>query len=84
MFKLLKKIFGTAQSRLLKKYSKIVSQVNEFEKSYQMLSDEELIQKTQEFKKRYQDGESLDSILPEAYGVVKNACRRLSPKCRAL
>jgi preprotein translocase subunit SecA len=73
----LKKIFGTAQSRILRKYSKIVKQVNAFDEQYKSLSDEELKQKTQEFKKRIAEGETLDNLLPEAYATVKNACRRL-------
>ncbi len=77
MFALLKKIFGTAQSRILKKYSKTVKLINEHEINYQKLSEEEVIKKTDEFKKRYQDGESLEALLPEVYAVVKNICRRL-------
>ena len=77
MFGLLKKIFGTAQSRLLKKYWKIVSQVNTCEEQLQALSDEDLRGKTAEFRQRLQEGETLDQILPEAYAAVKNACRRL-------
>lgn len=77
MFGIAKKIFGTAQSRLLKRYGKIVLQVNALEQEFQKLSDEQLKQKTQEFRDRYQNGESLDALLPEAYAAVKNACRRL-------
>ncbi|NGX34338.1 MAG: Protein translocase subunit SecA [Candidatus Anoxychlamydiales bacterium] len=77
MFGLLKKIFGTAQGRQLKKYFKIVQKVNEIEKAYQNLSEDEVVQKTYEFKERLKKGETLDSILPEAYAVVKNICRRL-------
>ncbi len=77
MFIFLKKIFGTAQSRRLKKYFKIVQKINEIEKSYQTLTEEEVINKTQQFKKRYQEGQSLEELLPEAYAVVKNICRRL-------
>lgn len=77
MFAALKKIFGTAQSRKLKKYFKLVQKINEIEKSYQNLSEEEVINKTSEFKKRFQEGQSLESLLPEAYAVVKNICRRL-------
>jgi len=77
MFGLLKKIFGTAQSRQIKKYYKIVKKVLEVEKSYQKLSEEQVIAKTVEFKKRYKDGESLESLLVEAYAVVKNICRKL-------
>lgn len=77
MFGLVKKIFGTYQSRLLKKYWKLVPQINRWEEKFQALSDEELAQKTAEFKKRLAQGDSLEALLPEAFGVVKNICRRL-------
>lgn len=73
----IKKIFGTAQSRLLRKYSKIVRQVNLFDEQFKPLSDSELKNKTLEFKQRLVDGEPIDHLLPEAYAAVKNACRRL-------
>lgn len=72
-----KKIFGTAQSRTIKRYMKIVSEINEVEKSYQSLSDEELIAKTAHFRQRLLDGETTEDLLVEAYATVKNACRRL-------
>jgi len=77
MFGFLKKIFGTAQSRLVKKYSRLVPEVNRCEETYRSLADGELVQKTAEFKKRIAEGESLEALLPEAFGLVKNACRRL-------
>lgn len=77
MFGLLKKIFGTHQSRLLKKYWRLVPQVNAWEVKYQTLSEDELRHKTVEFKERLANGESLDSLLPEAFAAVKNVCRRL-------
>ncbi|MDE3045334.1 MAG: preprotein translocase subunit SecA [Verrucomicrobiota bacterium] len=77
MFGLLKKIFGTAQTRTLKKYWKLVPQVNEWEERYQKLSEEELRHKTIEFKERIANGEPVESLLPEAFGAVKNVCRRL-------
>ncbi|MCE5294129.1 MAG: preprotein translocase subunit SecA [Chlamydiales bacterium] len=77
MFSFLKRLFGTAQQRTLAKYDKIVDQINALEQKYQALTDEELRAKTEEFKKRIQNGASVDSILPEAYAVVKNACRRM-------
>jgi len=77
MLSFLKKIFGTAQSRKLKKYLKIVQKINETEKSYQNLTEDQVIQKTEEFKKRHKEGQSLEELLPEAYAVVKNICRRL-------
>ncbi len=77
MFGFLKKIFGTAQTRLLKKYHRSVPEVNRWEEAYQQLTDEGLLQKTAEFKQRIAQGESLESLLPEAFAAVKNACRRL-------
>jgi preprotein translocase subunit SecA len=77
MFDFLKKIFGTSQERILKRFRKIVVEVNQWEEKFQRLSDDEIRQKTEEFKKRYQNGETLDQLLPEAYAVVKNVCRRL-------
>ena len=77
MFGFLKKLFGTAQDRLVRQYSKIVSQVNAWDEKFKSLSDDELRHKTQEFKERLSKGETLDQLLPEAYAVVKNVCRRL-------
>jgi preprotein translocase subunit SecA len=77
MLGLFKKIFGTAQGRLLKKYWKIVHEVNAWEQQFLDLSDQDLIEKTHSFKNRFQEGESLDSLLPEAYALVKIACRKL-------
>lgn len=80
MFGFLRRLFGSAQDRQVRKYSKIVTQVNEWDEQYKSLTDDQLKAKTQEFRERIAKGESLDSILPEAYGVVKNACRRLCGK----
>lgn len=77
MLSVLKKFFGTSQSRLLKRYLKTVAEVNRLEERFQQLSDEEIRQKTLSFKARYLKGETLEALLPEAYAVVKNACRRL-------
>lgn len=77
MFGLLKKIFGSAHDRLLNKYRKLVNEVNVEEKKLQSLSDDALRQKTVEFRERLGKGETLDHLLPEAYAVVKNVCRRL-------
>ncbi len=76
--KILKKIFGTEQTRLVAKYFRLVKRINEKELSFQSLSDLELVAKTEEFKKRLQNGETPDDLLVEAYAVVKNACRRLA------
>lgn len=77
MLKFFKKIFGSAQDRLLHKYWKIVAQVTSFDQQFQSLTDDALRNKTQEFRERIKRGEALDQILPEAYAVVKGACRRL-------
>jgi preprotein translocase subunit SecA len=77
MFNVLKKLFGTAQSRILKRYQKLVVKVNEWDERFQSLSHDELRAKTEEFRKRLEQGEPLDDLLPEAYATVKNACRRL-------
>jgi len=78
MFDFLKKIFGTAQTRALKRYQKVVKQVNDQDLLLMSLSDEALKNKTAEFKERYAKGEKLEELLPEAYAVVKNVCRRLT------
>ncbi len=74
---ILKKIVGTQNERALRKLKPIVEKINELEKSYQSLTEEQLIAKTEEFKQRIKKGETTDSIMPEAFAVVKNACRRL-------
>jgi len=73
----LKKILGTRNQRVLKKLWPLVHRVNEIEKQLQELSDAEIRAKTDEFRKRLQNGETLDDIMCEAYAVVKNVCRRL-------
>ncbi len=77
MFKLLKKIIGTAQDRQIAKFNKIVAEINVFDERFQSLDDEALRAKTLEFKERYRQGETLDQLLPEAFAVIKNVCRRL-------
>jgi preprotein translocase subunit SecA len=77
MFSFLKRLFGTAQQRQIAKYEVIVEKINAIEEGYQKLSDEQIRAKTQEFRERAQKGETLDDLLPEAYAVVKNVCRRL-------
>lgn len=77
MLSFLKRIFGTAQERRLRKFHKIVAQINQWEQTFLNLSDDELRGKTQEFRERVANGTSLDDLLPEAYAVVKVVCRRL-------
>lgn len=78
MFGFLKKLFGSAHDRLLNKYRKVVQEVNHWDQQYNSLTDDQLRAKTNEFRQRHQKGETLDQLLPEAYAVVKNACRRLT------
>ena len=70
-------IFGSRNERLLKQYRKTVAQINALESSLEKLSDEALRAKTDEFKSRVGNGESLDSLLPEAYAVVREASKRV-------
>ncbi|QVL57651.1 MAG: preprotein translocase subunit SecA [Simkaniaceae bacterium] len=77
MFGLVKKIFGTAQSRQVKRHQKVVKKINAIEEGYQSLTDDEIKGKVSEFKERLKNGETVDTLLPEAYALVKNACRRL-------
>ena len=74
--KIFKKIFGTRNERILKDYSKVVSQINALEPEIQALSDEALRAKTDEFKQRLQQGASLDALLPEAFAVVREVSQR--------
>jgi preprotein translocase subunit SecA len=72
----LTKLFGTKHERDAKKVQPLVDEINEFYSGLSSLSDEQLIAKTTEFRKRLTDGETLDDILTEAFAVVKDACRR--------
>ncbi|HEU4709324.1 MAG TPA: preprotein translocase subunit SecA [Methylophilaceae bacterium] len=74
---LFKKFFGSRNERLVKQYFQKVQAINALESAMQALSDEELRGKTAEFKQRYQNGESLDSLLPEAFAVVREGGRRV-------
>ena len=74
---ILKKFSGRHYKKYLKKCQPIIRQINELEVDYQSLTDDELRGKTADFMQRYQDGESLDALLPEAFATVKNAARRM-------
>ncbi|MBX9961620.1 MAG: preprotein translocase subunit SecA [Burkholderiales bacterium] len=74
---LLKKIFGSRNDRLLKRYSQTVRAINALEPALQNLTDAELQAKTSEFKDRLGRGETLDQILPEAFATVREASRRV-------
>ncbi len=75
--KLLTQIFGSRNERLLKTYRKVVQQINALEPQYEGLSDEQLRGKTEEFKKRIADGESVDDLLPEAFAVCREGSKRV-------
>jgi len=73
---ILKKVFGTANERELKRIQGLVDQVNALEPSIAGLTDAELRAKTDEFKKRIEAGETLDDLLPEAFAAVREASKR--------
>jgi len=74
---LLAKIFGSANDRALQKLQFIVDKINTFEPFIEKLSDEELKNKTVEFKEQLSKGKHIDEILPEAYAVVREASKRV-------
>ncbi len=73
---LVKKTFGSRNERLLKRLSKVVTEINAIEPKLMALSDEALKAKTAEFKARLQSGATLEQILPEAFAVVREASKR--------
>ena len=83
---ILKKIFGTKNARDLKRLRPIVAEINRIEAEYQAknFSDEDFPRMTAEFKRRLANKEcTLDGLLPEAFALVKNACRHLVGECNA-
>jgi len=77
MLSVLQKVFGTKHQRDIKQMAPLVERINALEEEYQSLSEEALKAKTDEFRARLDQGETLDDIMCEAFAVVKNACRRL-------
>jgi len=77
VFKALTKIFGTKTERELKNLWPMVEEINAI---YEKLEGVDLIKQTEDFKKRISEGEPLDAIMPEAFALVKEACRRLLGK----
>ncbi len=71
-----RKVFGSANDRFIKKQLKTVQKINSYEPEIQNLTDEELRAKTEEFRKRISQGETLDELLPEAFAVVREAAKR--------
>tara|TARA_B100000989_G_scaffold258070_1_gene207829 strand:+ start:874 stop:3423 length:2550 start_codon:yes stop_codon:yes gene_type:complete len=77
MFELItKKIFGTSNDRILKSFKPLVQKINLLEKDFEKLKDEELIEKTKEFKEVLKKGKKIDDILPEAFANVREAAKR--------
>ena len=74
---LLEKIFGNYSEKEIKKITPIVDKIESYEEAYKALTDDELKAKTVEFKERYKNGETLDSLLPEAYATVREAAWRV-------
>jgi preprotein translocase subunit SecA len=74
---LLKKIFGSRNDRLIRQYAQTVKRINALESEIAALSDDELRGKTEHFKQRHSNGETLDQLLPEAFAVVREAGKRV-------
>ena len=77
MVGILKKVFGDGNKKQLKQLEKIADKIEALEPEYEQLSNDDLQQKTAEFKKRHLDGESVDELLVEAYAVVREASKRV-------
>tara|TARA_B100000029_G_scaffold516796_1_gene634396 strand:+ start:37204 stop:40257 length:3054 start_codon:yes stop_codon:yes gene_type:complete len=77
---LITRTFGTKHDRDIKRLEPMVDIVNDWADQYQSLNDNDFPGRTREFRSRWEKGESLDDILPEAFGLVKEACRRMVGK----
>lgn len=75
--KILRTLFGSKNKRELKRMGKLVDKINQLEESLSALSDEALTEKTNEFKQRISDGATVDSLVPEAFAVVREASKRV-------
>lgn len=75
--KAFKSLLGDKRDRTFRKVKSVVDKVNEFDEAMNSLTDEQVRAKTEEFRGRFAEGETLDDLLPEAYAAVKQACRRL-------
>ncbi|CAM2946168.1 preprotein translocase subunit SecA [Vibrio mytili] len=75
--KLLTKVIGSRNDRTLRRLRKIVKEINNYEPTFEALSDEELKAKTVEFRERLEKGETLDKLLPEAFATVREASKRI-------
>ncbi len=73
---LVQKVVGTRNDRALRRYGRVVGEINQLEPAMESLDDEALHAKTDEFRQRFSNGESLDDLLPEAFAVVREAGKR--------
>ncbi|MCK4308469.1 MAG: preprotein translocase subunit SecA, partial [Candidatus Atribacteria bacterium] len=78
MFDLVKKVFGDSNGRELKRLQPMVEKINSYEPDISKLNDEELKNKTTEFRKRLDEEETVDDLLPEAFAVVREVARRVT------
>ncbi len=76
MLNVLTRIFGSRNQRLLKQYNKLVTAAGAREESLKALTDDELRARTDEFRQRYEGGETLEALIPEAFATVREAARR--------
>jgi len=76
LLKFAQKLFGSSNERELKRLSALVAPVNDLEAEFEKLSDEQLKTKTAEFRKRLENGESLNDLMPEAFATVREAAKR--------
>ena len=74
---IIKKIFGSYSEKEIKRIMPLVDNIEALEEDYKKFSDDELKAKTEEFKKRLDDGETLEDILPEAFATVREASSRV-------
>ncbi|RUO26613.1 preprotein translocase subunit SecA [Aliidiomarina minuta] len=74
---LFKRMFGSRNDRLIRGLSKVANKVSDLESEYESFSDDQLKQKTAEFKKRLADGEKLEALIPEAFATVREASKRV-------
>ena len=75
--KFFRNLFGSRNDREIKRYSKIVTQVNAFEGAAQELTDQEIQDKTEYFRQQLQDGKTLEEMIPEVFATVREASRRV-------
>ncbi len=71
-----KKIFGSSNDRVIKKFLPLVDKVNQLEKTYEKLTDDQILNKTKELRQQVKNGKPLDDIIPDAFSNVREAAKR--------